>query len=80
MRKGKLEHLFTTGNIEGKRSRGRQRIKIQVGIEALRRCLWMQAIAKSGSRNRLRLQQTWQLKKKKNPLRGTISVSDLYEI
>ena len=27
MRKGKLEHLLTTGNIEGKRSRGRQRIK-----------------------------------------------------
>ena len=32
MRKGKLEHLFTTGKIEGKRSRGRQRIKIQDGI------------------------------------------------
>ena len=34
MRKGKLEHLLTTGNIEGKRSRGRQRIKIQDGIAA----------------------------------------------
>ena len=32
MRKGKLEHLLTTGKIEGKRSRGRQRIKIQDGI------------------------------------------------
>ena len=29
MRKGKLEHLLTTGKIEGKRSRGRQRIKIR---------------------------------------------------
>ena len=53
MRKGKLEHLLTTGKIEGKRSRGRQRIKIQDGMqpgweEALRRCLWMQEIAKSG--------------------------------
>ena len=27
MRKGKLEHLLTTGKIEGKRSRGRQRKK-----------------------------------------------------
>ena len=34
MRKGKLEHLLTTGKIEGKRSRGRQRIKIQDGIAA----------------------------------------------
>ena len=34
MRKGKLEHLLTTGKIEGKRSRGRQRIKIQEGIAA----------------------------------------------
>ena len=32
MRKGKLEHLLTTEKIEGKRSRGRQRIKIQDGI------------------------------------------------
>ena len=32
--KGKLEHLLTTGKIEGKRSRGRQRIKIQDGIAA----------------------------------------------
>ena len=31
--KGK-EHLLTTGKIEGKRSRGRQRIKIQDGIAA----------------------------------------------
>ena len=31
---GKLEHLLTTGKIEGKRSRGRQRIKIQDGIAA----------------------------------------------
>ena len=30
----KLEHLLTTGKIEGKRSRGRQRIKIQDGIAA----------------------------------------------
>ena len=29
MRKGKLEHLLKTGKIEGKRSRGRQRIEIQ---------------------------------------------------
>ena len=34
MRKGKLEHLLTTGKIEGKRSRGRQGIKIQDGIAA----------------------------------------------
>ena len=34
MRKGKLEHLLTTGNVEEKRSRGRQRIKIQDGIAA----------------------------------------------
>ena len=34
MRKGKLEHLLSTGKIEGKRSRGRQRIKIQDGIAA----------------------------------------------
>ena len=34
MRKGKLEHLLTTGKIEGKRSRGRQRIKTQDGIAA----------------------------------------------
>ena len=32
--KGKLEHLLTTGKIEGKRSRGRQRLKIQDGIAA----------------------------------------------
>ena len=32
--KGKLEHLLTTGKIEGKRSRGRRRIKIQDGIAA----------------------------------------------
>ena len=34
IRKGKLDHSLTTGNIEGKRSRGRQRIKIQDGIAA----------------------------------------------
>ena len=34
MRKGKLEHLLTTGKIDGKRSRGHQRIKIQDGIAA----------------------------------------------
>ena len=34
MRKGKLEHLLTTGKIDGKISRGRQRIKIQDGIAA----------------------------------------------
>ena len=34
MRKGKLEHLLTTGKIEGKRSRGRQRIKIQDSMAA----------------------------------------------
>ena len=52
-RKGKLEHLLTTGKIEGKRSRGRQRVKIQDGIAAwLGRStadmLRMQEIAKSG--------------------------------
>ena len=31
---GKLEHLLTAGKIEGKISRGRQRIKIQDGIAA----------------------------------------------
>ena len=34
MRKGKLEHLLTTGKIEGKRNRGHQRIKIQDGTAA----------------------------------------------
>ena len=35
MRKGQLEHFLTTGKIEGKRSRGRKRIKkIQDGIAA----------------------------------------------
>ena len=34
MRKGNLQHLLATGKIEGKRSRGRQRIKIQDGIAA----------------------------------------------
>ncbi len=34
MRKGKLEHLLTTGKVEGKRNRGRQRIKIKEGIAA----------------------------------------------
>ena len=34
MIKGKLEHLLTTGKIEGKRSRGGQRIKIQDGVAA----------------------------------------------
>ena len=34
MRKGKLEHLLTTGKVEGKRSRGRQRIKKEDGIAA----------------------------------------------
>ncbi|GFO19175.1 hypothetical protein PoB_004568000 [Plakobranchus ocellatus] len=32
MRRGKLEHLVTTGNFEGKRSRGRQREKIMDGL------------------------------------------------
>ncbi|GFN77568.1 craniofacial development protein 2-like protein [Plakobranchus ocellatus] len=32
MRKGKLEHLVTTGKFEGKRSRGRQREKIMDGL------------------------------------------------
>ena len=32
MRKGKLEHLLITGKIEGKISRGGQRIQIQDGI------------------------------------------------
>ena len=67
MRKGKLEHLLTTGNIEGKRSRGRQRIKqIQDGIAA-----WLGRSTadmfvdardrKKWKRDRLRLQQTRQL-------------------
>ena len=34
MIKGKLEHLLTTGKIEGKRSRGGQRIKMQDGVAA----------------------------------------------
>ena len=33
-RKGKVEHVLTTGKIEGKRSRGRQRINIQDGTAA----------------------------------------------
>ncbi|GFN92781.1 hypothetical protein PoB_001928700 [Plakobranchus ocellatus] len=32
MRRGKLEHLVTTGKLEGKRSRGRQREKIMDGL------------------------------------------------
>ncbi|GFO26776.1 UDP-glucuronosyltransferase 2a1-like [Plakobranchus ocellatus] len=32
MRRGKLEHLVTTGKFEGKRSRGRQRKKIMDGL------------------------------------------------
>ncbi|GFO19823.1 eukaryotic translation initiation factor 3 subunit f [Plakobranchus ocellatus] len=32
MRRGKLEHLVTTGKFEGKRSRGRQREKIVDGL------------------------------------------------
>ncbi|GFN74974.1 UDP-glucuronosyltransferase 2a1-like [Plakobranchus ocellatus] len=32
MRRGKLEHLVTTGEFEGKRSRGRQREKIMDGL------------------------------------------------
>ncbi|GFN99437.1 UDP-glucuronosyltransferase 2a1-like [Plakobranchus ocellatus] len=32
MRRGKLEHLVTTGKFEGKRSRGRQREKIMDGM------------------------------------------------
>ena len=50
MRKGKLEHLLRAGKIEGKRSRGRQRIKIQDGIAAWlgRNTAEMFEIAKSG--------------------------------
>ncbi|GFN96374.1 hypothetical protein PoB_002288000 [Plakobranchus ocellatus] len=32
MRRGNLEHLVTTGNFEGKRSKGRQREKIMDGL------------------------------------------------
>ncbi|GFO34403.1 hypothetical protein PoB_006090800 [Plakobranchus ocellatus] len=32
MKRGKLEHLVTTGKFEGKRSRGRQREKIMDGL------------------------------------------------
>ncbi|GFO31044.1 hypothetical protein PoB_005754900 [Plakobranchus ocellatus] len=32
MRRGKLEHLVTTGKFEGKRSKGRQREKIMAGL------------------------------------------------
>ncbi|GFO44383.1 endonuclease-reverse transcriptase [Plakobranchus ocellatus] len=32
MRREKLEHLVTTGKLEGKRSRGRQREKITDGL------------------------------------------------
>ncbi|GFN97452.1 UDP-glucuronosyltransferase 2a1-like [Plakobranchus ocellatus] len=32
MRRGKLEHLVTTGKFEGKRSRGRQREKMMDGL------------------------------------------------
>ena len=67
MSKGKLEHLLTTGTIEGKRSRGRQRIKIQDGIAA-----WLGRSTaeifvdardpkKMEGHDRLRLQQTRQL-------------------
>ena len=68
MRKGKLEHVLTTGKIEGKRSRGRQRIKIQDGIAAWlgRSTAEMFVDARDGKvegHDRLRLQQARQLKK-----------------
>ena len=66
MRKGKLEHLLTTGKIDGKISRGRQRIKIQDSIAA-----WLggstgdvcgcKISQKVEGHDRLRLQQTRQL-------------------
>ena len=67
MRKGKLEHLLTTGKIDGKRSRGRQRIQIQDGIAAWlgRSTAEMFVDARDRKKveghDRLRLQQTRQL-------------------
>ena len=67
MRKGKLEHLLTTGKIEGKRSRGHQRIKIQDSISSLagkKHCgdvCGCKRSQKVEGHDRLRLQQTQQL-------------------
>ena len=66
MRKGKLEHLLTTGKIEGKRSRGRQRIKIQDGssLAGKKHCgdvCGCKRSQKVEGHDRLRLQQTRQL-------------------
>ena len=85
MRKGKLEHLLTTGKIEGKRSRGRQRIKIQDGIAAQlagkKHCgdvCGCKRSRKVEGHDRLRLQQTRQLKKKKK--RGPVSTNLAYQL
>ena len=71
-RKGKLEHVLTTGKIEGKRSRGRQRIKNTRRYSSLagkKHCgdvCGCKRSRKVEGHDRLRLQQTRQLKKKKN--------------
>ena len=71
MRKRKLEHVLTTGNIEGKRSRGRQRIKNTRRYSSLagkKHCgdvCGCKRSQKGEGHDRLRLQQTRQLKKKK---------------
>ena len=71
MRKGKLEHLLTTGKIEGKRSRVRKRIKNTRRYGSLagkKHCgdvCGCKRSRKVEGHDRLRLQQTRQLKKKK---------------
>ena len=70
MRKGKLEHLLTTGKIKGKRNRGRQRIKIQDGIAAWlgRSAAEMFVDARDREKGKVMIAyaclSTWQLKKK----------------
>ena len=66
MRKGKLEHLLTTGKIEGKRSRCRQRIKKRrySSLAGKKHCgdvCGCKRSQKVEGHDRLRLQQTRQL-------------------
>ena len=67
MRKGKLEHLLTTGKIEGKRSRGRQTIintRRYSSLAGKKHCgdvCGCKRSRKVEGRDRLRLQQTRQL-------------------
>ncbi|GFO44849.1 glutaminase [Plakobranchus ocellatus] len=73
MRRGKLEHLVTTGKFEGKRSRGRQREKIMDGLATWRgpgkvsdilaavkdRDLWRDMIANAYKQGNLMMMMGW---------------------